>query len=67
MKMITVGVDCLKCTNYKEINLLKGECMARNKSYWIGHKIQCDDMEVIRDGYQDQEDERTGEDTDEGQ
>lgn len=56
MKMVTMGVDCVHCVHYKELSLLKCECTAKNKTYWIGHKIQCDDMEV-KDENRHQEDE----------
>lgn len=56
MRLITSGVDCANCIYYQEISRVKGRCFKRNKDYWIGHKIQCEDMEVLKDEYQDKED-----------
>lgn len=67
MKLQTACVDCLPCIYYQEVSRVKGRCLKRNRDYWIGAKIQCDDMEVMDFGDKDKEDEHSREDSDEGE
>ena len=67
MKLITVGVDCESCRHCTNITLLQCYCAKRQKQYWIGYQLPCEDKEIIKDECKNQETERTGEDTNERQ
>lgn len=47
MKMIVAGIDCYDCLYYLPCeNRAKVKCDARDKIYYIGQRIQCDDREI---------------------
>ena len=44
-KTITVGRDCSGCKYYQEQSRDRVQCMARNKGYYYGQRIVCEDKE----------------------
>ena len=67
MGLITAGITCEPCVYYLEISKTQGKCLKRNKNYWVGAKIPCEDLEVEDFGDKNQEDEHLCEDSQEGE
>lgn len=44
-EMIIVGADCVGCKYYKDKDNHKITCKARNKDYYYGQCIPCEDKE----------------------
>lgn len=44
--MILAGTDCQDCRYFKDNNNNKITCSARNKQYYYGQYIHCDNKEV---------------------
>lgn len=45
--MIIVGAECKDCKHFKDNNNNKVTCLARNKTYYYGACIPCDDKEKV--------------------
>ena len=48
MNMIIAGHDCKKCIHYKETeeSNFKITCLAKNKKYFYGQRIPCEEREI---------------------
>ena len=49
--MILAGIDCKKCSHLDKADRAeKVRCTARNKEYYIGQRIPCEEKEVMKNG-----------------
>lgn len=54
MKMVVAGSDCEKCLYFMPCeNRAKVKCEARDREYYFGQRIPCEDRKDIKNGRTD--------------